>query len=198
MAFQAQPGEQYTIRRKVLKLFGAAFHVYGPGGNVIAYCKQKAFKLKEDIRLYTDESCATELLIIKARSILDFGATYDVTLPTGESVGSLRRKGIASTFLRDSWLVFNASGAQIAELREDGSFLAFARRYIELVALFVPQQFRLVTTDGREIANFRTHFNLFVYRLGIAIKADDPQLDDLVILAAGCLIAAVEGRQDSA
>jgi hypothetical protein len=198
MAFTALPGEQYTIRRKVLKLFGAAFHVYGPGGNVVAFCKQKAFKLKEDIRLYTDESCSTEMLVIKARSIIDFGATYDVTLPTGESVGSLRRKGLASTFLRDSWLVFDGAGKQIAELKEDSGFWSFARRYIELVALFVPQQFRLITSDGREIANFRTHFNLFVYRLGIAIKADDPNLDDLVILAAGCLIAAVEGRQDSA
>lgn len=197
MAFNALPGEQYTIRRKVLKLFGAAFHIYGPEGNVVAFCKQKAFKLKEDIRLYTDESCSTEMIVIKARSIIDFGATYDVTLPTGESVGSLRRKGLASTFFRDSWLVFNPAGTQIAELKEESGFWSFARRYVDLIALLVPQQFQLTSSDGREIANFRTHFNLFVYRLSIAIKADDEQLDDLVILAAGCLIAAIEGRQSS-
>lgn len=58
MAFNIQPGEAYTIRRKVLKLFGAAFHIYNPAGAVVGFCKQKAFKLKEDIRVYTDETCA--------------------------------------------------------------------------------------------------------------------------------------------
>ncbi|MDX2114769.1 MAG: hypothetical protein SFZ24_04000, partial [Planctomycetota bacterium] len=71
----------------------------------------------------------------------------------------------------------------------------------DLVALLVPQQFHLTKTSGpnagTQIANFRTHFNLFVYRLSIAVNADDPEVDDLVILAAGCLIAAIEGRQDA-
>lgn len=195
MAFNAQPGEQYVIRRKVLKIFGAAFHVYAPDGSLVAFCKQKAFKLKEDIRLFADEECTQPLLVIAARSILDFSTTYDVTLPTGEVVGSLRRKGMSSTFIRDTWLVFNAANAQIATLREDSGWLGFARRYIDLVSLLVPQKFQLTAADGRVIASFRTHFNLFVYRLSITIHADDPQLDDLVILAAGCLVAAIEGRQ---
>jgi uncharacterized protein YxjI len=197
MAFHAQPGEQYTIRRKVLKLFGASFHIYAPDGSVIGFCKQKAFKLKEDIRIYTDESMSTELLVIRARSIIDFSATYDVLMPSGESLGSFRRAGLASTFVRDQWQAFDPAGRQIAELAEVGSFLAFARRFIDLIALLSPQVFNLTTTDGREIASFRTHFNLFVYRLSISIKADDNQLDDLMILAAGCLIAAIEGRQGS-
>ncbi len=40
----------YRLRRKVLKLFGASFHVYD-GERVVAFCSQKAFKLREDIRL---------------------------------------------------------------------------------------------------------------------------------------------------
>ena len=45
----------YLIRQKIFKLFGAAFHIYDPAGNVAFYSKQKAFKLKEDIRIYTNE-----------------------------------------------------------------------------------------------------------------------------------------------
>jgi hypothetical protein len=45
------------------------------------------------------------------------------------------------------------------------------------------------------VARYRQHFNPFVQRLSIAVLRDDPQLDDLVILAAGCLVAAIEGRQ---
>lgn len=196
MAIDIRPGESYTIRRKVLKLLGAAFHIYDAQGRVVGYCKQKALKLKEDIRIYTDESCGTQLLVIKARSVIDFSAVYDVTLPDGRSIGSLRRKGMASTFLRDHWLVFNGEGRQIAELTEDGSFLAFARRYIDWVARLSPQKFTLTRTDGGGvIARYRQHFNMFVYRLSVAVEKDDPDLDDLMILTAGCLICAIEGRQ---
>ena len=195
MAFDIHPGESYVIRRKVLKLFGAAFHIFNPAGAVVGYCKQKAFKLKEDIRVYTDESCTREFIVIKARSMIDFGATYDVTLGDGTSLGSLRRKGLTSTFLRDQWMVFNGAGQHIANLREDGGWMAFARRYIDYVSLLSPQKFTLAKADGTEVAKYRQHFNLFVYRLSVAALRDDPEIDDLVILAAGCVIAAIEGRQ---
>lgn len=196
--YDIKPGEMYTIRRQVLKLLGAAFHLYNPAGEVVGYCKQAALKLKEDIRVYTDESCAQELLTIKARSIIDFSATYDIALSDGTPMGSLRRKGLRSTFLKDSWLVFDASGREIATLEEESGFWGFARRYVDWIALLVPQQFVLKRSGGSggvAIANYRAHRNLFVYRLSIAVLADDPELDDLMILAAGCLLAAIEGRQ---
>jgi uncharacterized protein YxjI len=196
LAFNIKPGESYTIRRKVLKLFGAAFHIYDPQGGLVGYCKQKAFKLKEDIRIYTDESCSTEWLVIKARSVIDFGATYDIMLPDGSVIGSLRRKGLASTFIRDSWLVFDSEGRQIAALAEEGnSLLVLARRYFDYVSLLAPQKFALKRMDGTAVARYRQHFNLLVYRLSIAVERDDPELDDLMIMAAGCLICAIEGRQ---
>jgi hypothetical protein len=194
-AFNMEPGESYTIRRKVLKIFGAAFHIYDPQGHLVGYCKQKAWKLKEDIRIYTDESCTAELLVIKARSIIDFGATYDVTTPEGLVLGSFRRKGLASTFLKDSWMLFDAGGKQIAALAEQGSLLAVLRRYVEYISLLSPQKFTLTRSDGTELARYRQHFNPFVYRLSVAVLADDPQIDDLMLLAAGCLITAIEGRQ---
>ena len=91
--------------------------------------------------------------------------------------------------------MFNAAGAQIADLTENGSFLAFARRYIELVSFLSPQKFTLARNGSGPIATFRQHFNPFVYRLSIGVMRDDPELDDLLILTAGCLIAAIEGRQ---
>jgi uncharacterized protein YxjI len=200
--YDLKPGEMYTIRRKVLKLMGAAFHLYNPAGEVIGYCKQAALRLKEDIRVYTDESCEVELFSIKARSIIDFSATYDLTLPDGTPMGSFRRKGLKSTFFKDAWLVFDARGREIAGLEEESGFWGFARRYVDWIALLVPQQFVLkrggASGDGAggvAIANYRAHRNLLVYRLSIAVLVDDPELDDLMILAAGCLLAAIEGRQ---
>lgn len=187
-------GEQYTLRRKVLSFLGASFHLYDAEGNIAGFCRQKAFKLKEDIRVYTDESKSSELFRIAATKVIDFGASYIVSLPDGTAIGSLRRKGLKS-LIRDTWHIFGPDGTQAATLTEESGALAILRRLHELFAALVPQRFTLTTTSGTELASFRTHFNPFVYRLGISIKAADPIVDELLILAAACLIGAIEGRQ---
>ena len=62
--------DSYTIRKKLLSFLGQKFHIYDPQWQLVGYVKQKAFKLKEDIRVYADETCASELLVIKARQIV--------------------------------------------------------------------------------------------------------------------------------
>lgn len=85
--------DHYLLRRQVLALTGK-FHLYDPNGQLVLYSQQKMFRLKEDIRAYSDESCSQELLYIQARQIIDFSAAYDVIDSlSGERVGVLRRKG---------------------------------------------------------------------------------------------------------
>ena len=122
---------QYLVQEKFLKIFGNTFWRKDLQGNVVAYSKQKAFKLKEDIILYTDDSMTQPLLQIKARSVIDFGATYDVTDPaTGELLGSVKRKGLKS-IVRDSWKLLDVNGNQYGELIEDS--IAILRRFIPLI-----------------------------------------------------------------
>ena len=52
-------------------------------------------------------------------------------------------------------------------------------------------------SNGAEIARFRTTRNLFTKSIGISIQQDDQQLDELLILAAGCLLCAFEKRDRS-
>lgn len=200
MAFKAAAGEQYTIRRKVIKILGAGFHIYNAEGRVIGYCKQKALRLREDLRICTNESCTDELLRITTKSVLDISGTYDVVDATNVRVGSLTRAGIKSSFVRDEWTIRDADGQIVGTLREDSTWKALVRRYVNDVAFLFPQSFHLTDPVGRELAVFRQHFNIFVYRLGLSIKNpggpdtnDGP--DELLILAAACVIAAIEGRQ---
>lgn len=194
--------KRFTIRRKVFKIFGAAFHVYGPQGNLIAYCRQKAFRLREDIRLYTDESESQEFLALKTRQVIDFGATYDVALPDGQVMASLRRKGMKS-ILRDSWTIYGptlpegqGAPAHLADIQEDSTGLAMLRRFVGAVALLAPQKFTVRRPGGPAIATLRTHFNPFVHRMTVHMHREDPEIDDLALLAAGVLLVAIEGRQD--
>src|SRR3954451_14818176 len=89
--------DRFVARRKVLTLFSPEFHFYDMQGTVIGFLKQKAFKLREDIRLYTDESKTKELLHIQARKIIDFSSAYDVVdSATQQKVGALKRCGLKS------------------------------------------------------------------------------------------------------
>lgn len=147
--------------------------------------------------LYTDRSRDKELLRIKARQIIDFAATYDVKLPNGEIIGSLRRKGFKSTFVRDEYLVFDEHSTQIAKLQEDSTFRALVRRMVDFASFFMPQRFHLSDMNGREIARFRQHFNPIVFRIGVAVVEEHEQLDDLMLIAIAVLAAVIEGRQRS-
>ena len=123
--------DNYIIQTKFLKIFGGTYWFKDLNGQVIAYSKQKAFKLKEDIILYSDESCTHALLQIKARQMIDLGATYDVIdLTTNEHVGSVKRKFLKS-IVKDSWKLLDTEGNQYGELIEDS--IAILRRFIPLI-----------------------------------------------------------------
>ena len=128
----------YMVRRKVLTLMGGKFHVYDGAGRVVMFAKMKAFKLKEDISIYSDETMQVELLRIMARQIIDFSATYDIIdSRTDQAVGSLRRRGMKS-ILRDHWLLFDAQGHPMGELIEDSMGMALLRRFLSNL---IPQRF---------------------------------------------------------
>jgi hypothetical protein len=181
----------FTIRRQVFRIFGAAFHVYDAQGRLIGYSSQKAFRLKEDIRIYADESRSQELLTIAARHIIDFSAAYDIVdAREGRKVGAARRRGWSS-MVRDHWELLDADDRPVAEVREDSTALALLRRFL---ANLVPQTFHVSASTGRRQAEFRVHFNPFVYRMTVTI---DPEatLDRRLLLGAAILLAAIEQRQ---
>jgi uncharacterized protein YxjI len=65
-------------------------------GNLIAYVRQKLFKLKEAITVYSDEGQTQPVFAINADRILDFSARYHFTQSNGAAVGSIKRDGMRS------------------------------------------------------------------------------------------------------
>ena len=183
---------QYTLRRQVFALTGK-FRVYDPAENVVLFSEQKMFRLREDIRVYADESKTQELLIIQARSIIDFSAAYDVVdATTNEKVGVLRRKGWRS-LLRDEWEVLDANDQLRGMLFEDSVGLAMLRRF--LLGSLLPQNYDLTLGEVR-VADLRQIFNPLRYELTLDFTMDPTrQLDRRLGIAAGILLATVEGKQ---
>jgi uncharacterized protein YxjI len=185
---------QYLLKRQVFALTGK-FRIYDPAENLVLFSEQKMFRLREDIRVFSDEGKTQELLTIKARQIIDFSAAYDVVnTTTNEKVGVLRRKGWRS-LLRDEWEVLDANDQLRGLLFEDSVGLALLRRL--LLGSLLPQNYDLTFGEVR-VADLRQRFNLFRYDLDLDFSMDPTRaLDRRLGLAAGILLATVEGKQSN-
>ena len=186
----------YLIRQKILKLFGAAFHIFDSSGNVVFYSKQKAFKLKEDIRIYTGEDMNTEVLTIRTDQVFDLGATYQVYDPQqgGVHVGSLRRKGLKS-MVRDEWVFLNVAGQEMGLIQEDSTGMALIRRFVPMGHL-VPQEYN-GNLGGVSVCRFKRNFNPFVNKVTLDYSMDQQGLLDRRLgIAAAVLLVAIEGKQN--
>ena len=178
--------------REGTKLVGKTFHIYGPKGDEVLLADMKAFKLREDIRLYAGEDHHTEVLLIKAREILDVSATYDVVDPIArETVGAVKRQGLQS-IVRDEWLILDTQGRPLAVIKEDSLLLALLRRF--LVSL-IPQRY-IGMMHGRAVCAFREHWNPFVRNLSVDFSQDiNRTLDRKLGIAAAVLLCAIEGKE---
>jgi uncharacterized protein YxjI len=184
--------DRYLLRRQVFALTGK-FRYYDPQGNLVMFSEQKMFKLREDIRVFADEGKSQEVLQIQARQILDFSAAYDVIDSAySQKVGALRRRGMKS-ILRDEWEVLDVNDQVIGLLFEDSLSLAMLRRL--LLGSLLPQNYDLTVHDQR-VADLKQRFNPFRYELDLDFSFDPAKtLDRRVGLAAGILLAAIEGKQ---
>jgi len=184
----------YLLKSQALALTGK-FRFYDPSGNLVMFSEQKMFRLREDIRVYSDETKTQEVLSIKARQIIDFSAAYDVVdTALNQKVGTLRRKGWSS-MLRDEWQVLDANDNQIGVMFEDSMGMALLRRF--LLGSWLPQNYDITLGETR-VADLKQNFNLFRYELNLDFTMDPSQrLDRRMGIAAGILLAAVEGRQSN-
>ncbi len=188
---------QYLIRRKFFKIFGASFHIYDMNGNLAFFSKQKAFKLKEDIRVFGDQAMTSELLCIKARGVIDLGMTYDVIDSTTQQViGSLRRKGLKS-IIRDSWVINDVNDQEFGTIQEESGALAILRRFLggPIVQMLAPQKYNGYVGDV-PVLEFTQNRNPFIQKIQLDYGPDvNGLLDRRLGIAAAALLCAVEGRQ---
>lgn len=198
--------KQIEFRRKFWKLFGAQIHMMTPQNQPLGVIKMKAWKLREDIRLFTDETGQYEILRIGARQIIDFGATYDVfdsaTGQPGQPLFSLRRKGLKSTFVRDHWLLFDSSGNQFGDVVETSGSLAILRRWLSLLSdivglifAFVPETYDITVgpTGQQSIIGKIVHRkNPFIVKMGLDTSMSQVVVDPRLPISIVSLLSVID------
>ncbi|MBL0331344.1 MAG: hypothetical protein IPP08_09210 [Chlorobiota bacterium] len=111
-----------NFKFKTLAL-GAKVTVTDSTNKQLFFVKQKLFKLKENIQIFTDESMAQLVGTIGANKILDFSPRYSFKTPDGSEIGAVKRYGGKSLF-RATYEVLNGDVSEFI-IREEKSWVKF-------------------------------------------------------------------------
>ncbi len=109
-------------------------------GKQIAYVKQKLFKLKEAISVFTDETLTNVSFKIEADRVIDFSAKYNFYNSSGEKFGAVKRQGLKS-ILKAHYDIFDGnSELPTLDIQEENSLVRLADgclNQIPVVGLFM-------------------------------------------------------------
>lgn len=131
----------YRIKKKTLAL-GNQYWIEDNSGKVLGFSKQKILKLKEDIRIYADETLNEELFCIKQEQVIDAWGTFAVIdSKTNSKLGYIKRKALMSAFAWDEWDVYDANNQLVGGVHESHG-RGLLRKYMPGGAL-IPEKMTL-------------------------------------------------------
>jgi len=180
----------YRIKKKVVTV-GNKYWIEDYNGNILGFCRQKLFKLKEDIRIYTDESQSQELFCIKQKQILDaFGNFGVIDSSTGALLGSIKREWLSSAFAKDKYEIFNQNNQLIGKIEETSAGSALARKYLPGGGL-IPEKMTL-ELNGIPVAEINQSFKIIGDIWEMTCKQIPQDFDRRVLLATMLLMGTIE------
>lgn len=94
------------------------FIVKDVNGVTLAYVRQKMFKLKDAIQVFSNEQKNKIAYTINADRIIDFNASYSFTNEKNEVLGKVGRKGMKS-LLKASYEVFGNENTKEFQIKEE-------------------------------------------------------------------------------
>lgn len=135
-------------------------------GQPVAYVRQKLFKLKEAITVFSNEKQDQVLYQIKADRIIDFSALYRFTDAQGAALGGIKRRGVRSMWRAGFDVLDNgATHFSIKEKSVMTRFLDGLFSQIPLIGLFSGYLFhpayQVTRPDGTLVAELAKRPALF-------------------------------------
>ena len=106
-----------SLSFKIMALAPQIF-VRDANGDVVCYVKQKMFKLKEAVTVFRDQTKTDVFCEIKADRVIDWSAKYSFFDASGESFGSVKRKGMKSIW-KAHYEVYDEADNHISNISEE-------------------------------------------------------------------------------
>jgi uncharacterized protein YxjI len=177
----------YVIKRPFWSFFERTFRVFTGDGQLIMFVRHPLLRLREEFMVYADEAQQRPLLRVKSKQVIAINFSFDVhDATTGALLGSVQKRGLKS-ILRDTFLVFDAQGAEIGRCEEEGA--AILRRFIPLLT-----SRHAITVQGAQVASIRQIFRFFTKEF--AVDLGPSNLDPRFVLAVALLALMAEARRE--
>lgn len=172
---------------KVLAL-ASQIRINDANGQMLGYVKQKLFKLKEDIRVFTDDSQTNQIFGIRADRILDFSAKYNFTDRAGNLLGSIRRRGMRSLW-KAHYEIYDERDNQVMEIREENGWVKVVDALVgevPVVGIFSGYLFNpaylISRADGTVVARMQKKPAFFEGKFQLAQQAPMNQSEETRLL----------------
>lgn len=178
------------------------YHVFEPSGEElipIAFVHQKRLALREKFEIYGDESLSRLIATVKARSVMDFGAVYDVFDESGQSLAAIK-KDFKQSLLVSTWNIFSSDlKHELALVREKSHAIAIFRRLWEFIPLVsevlpFPLKFHFTITMGGRPAGEYLKTTTVRDHYALELEENIKGLDKRVWIALGVLLDAMQSR----
>ncbi len=167
------------------------FNITDRNGNYVAYVRQKMFKLKEDVIVFSDEKRSVELFRIQANQWIDFNASYKITEPgSGKKFGRLARRGMRSLW-KSQYDIYDENDRSKYQINEDNAWIKVIDGIIGEIPLvgmfsgyFLNPSYTVKDSSGKEFFRLKKMPSLFgrKFQLDRLIDIDDED-ESLVILS---------------
>lgn len=175
------------------------FNITDKNGNYVAYVRQKMFKLKEDVVVFSDETKSSELFRIKADSWLDFNASYRIlNLMESKNQGRLARKGMRSLW-KSSYDIISEDEKVKFTITEDNAWVKFLDSLVgelPIIGLFtgyiLNPSYSVKSLDGKELFRLKKMPSLLGRRFQLEKLIDIPDEDESLIVLSFLMMVLLE------
>ena len=170
-------------------------------GHTIAYVKQKLFKLKDEITIFSDERQVQIDYKINADRWIDFSAAYSFTDHTGKPVGKIARKGWRSIWKAEYELIDQHDELQF-HIREENAWVKVMDGFlgeIPIVNFFTGYFFNpaYIVTDmsNREVARLQKEPSFWGRNFTVTKLSNTDEDDDERIILGLMMMILLERRK---
>ena len=181
---------QFFVKQKITMMVNRyeifAANPDGSFGQLMGLAEQKRFAFKEQVTFFSDQSRQRPVFGFKARSVMDFGAGYDVTDEGGRQIGFFK-KDFGASLLRSTFRIegpgYRGSGQERSQL------IALVRRFTDVP--FLPIHFDYVSEQGQPLFSVERQASL---RDKYTVTVPDQRVDFRVAAAVAVAMDALMAR----
>ena len=170
-------------------------------GLTIAYVKQKMFKLKEKLVVFSDKTQTEEKYHINANKWLDFNTSYNFTDKDGKELGRVARKGWKSLW-KAKYELYDENDKQDLIIKEDNAWVKVFDTLlgeIPVLGIFTGYLFNpkysITRPDGTVVARLSKKSSFFGRNFSIEKLKDFEEGEELRVFLGSMMMLLLERRR---